>query len=101
MRGVYGENLEFLHIPNGGIKEAVAGWMAGGRLYNFRNPGYTTGSSFFTQVVWKATTQVGCAAVTCPPFTIYPGNPATNIVCYYNPRGNVPGQFAQNVGPHV
>jgi hypothetical protein len=35
-------------------------------MYNFGKPtGFTEETGHFTQLVWKATTQVGCAAVNC------------------------------------
>lgn len=41
------------------------------------------------QVVWKASTQLGCGyAPSC-----------RMVVCNYSPAGNVMGQFAQNVQP--
>ena len=40
--------------------------------YNPNNPTY----SHFTQMVWKATTQLGCAVTTCAPgrMTIFPAS---------------------------
>ena len=35
--------------------------------YNPNNPTY----SHFTQVVWKSTTQLGCAVATCPDGSIF------------------------------
>ncbi|TFK90749.1 PR-1-like protein, partial [Polyporus arcularius HHB13444] len=51
--------------------------------------------SHFTQVVWKGTTQVGCAVQTCKAGTIFDAKygPAKFHVCEYNPPGNVIGQF--------
>lgn len=36
-----------------------------GKYYNFNNPGFSMQAGQFTQLVWKATTKVGCAAVAC------------------------------------
>lgn len=36
-----------------------------GRSYNFNNPGFTMQAGQFTQLVWKSTTKIGCAAVAC------------------------------------
>jgi len=38
-------------------------------------------SGHFTQVVWAATTTVGCAVKSCPKYPIY--------ICEYDPPGNV------------
>jgi hypothetical protein len=62
--------------------------------YNFANPPQTWSmdTSHFTQMVWKSTTQVGCAyKVDCQKGAFF--------VCNYVPPGNFDGQFAANVFP--
>ncbi|GAA5878043.1 hypothetical protein JCM16303_002828 [Sporobolomyces ruberrimus] len=96
--GPYGENL----AASAGYKTdintgACQGWEAEAPQYDPTNPVY----SHFTQMVWKATTQLGCAAVTCPPGSIFDakyGN-STFYVCEYNPPGNVypADNFRKNV----
>ncbi|GAA5930888.1 uncharacterized protein JCM15063_002487 [Sporobolomyces koalae] len=96
--GPYGENL----AATAGYKTdivtgACQGWEAEASDYNPSNPNY----SHFTQMVWKATTQLGCAQVTCPPGSIFDaryGN-STFYVCEYNPPGNVypASNFLKNV----
>ena len=51
------------------------------------------GAGHWTQVVWKGTTQVGCAVATCN--NIFPAKygPAKYYVCEYYPQGNIIGQF--------
>jgi hypothetical protein len=46
---------------------------------------YATGH--FTQISWKASTQLGCGYA--PSCSLY--------VCHYDPPGNVIGQFNENV----
>ncbi|KAF7303379.1 PR-1-like protein [Mycena indigotica] len=56
--------------------------------------------SHFTQVVWRGTTQVGCALTVCAPGTIFDPkftNTAEYYVCEYAPPGNIMGQFDQMV----
>ncbi|PYH49922.1 putative extracellular SCP domain protein Pry1 [Aspergillus saccharolyticus JOP 1030-1] len=61
--GPYGENLAFGY-PN--VTAAVAAWGDEGLKYNFREPtGFTEETGHFTQLVWRATMEVGCAAVDC------------------------------------
>ncbi|RUS73221.1 hypothetical protein EGW08_019022 [Elysia chlorotica] len=45
-----------------------------------------------TQVVWAATTEVGCGLAMCSTLTTSSGSmsDAAYLVCYYNPRGNSP-----------
>jgi len=45
----------------------------------------------FTQVVWKTTTEIGCALVDCPKDTAMPGYRSQFLVCQYNPGGNTAG----------
>ena len=48
--------------------------------------------SHFTQVVWKGTTELGCAHALCN--NLIPGaGQAHFYVCEYSPSGNVIGQF--------
>nr|QVT77470.1 pathogenesis-related protein 1 [Moniliophthora perniciosa] len=82
--GQYGENLAW----GGGsfpIPAAVKLWADEVSEYDPNNPQY----SHFTQVVWKSTTELGCAVADCSGTTYH--------VCSYNPPGNVIGQFPENV----
>lgn len=87
--GPFGENLA---AGTGAftIEQAIALWNAEEPDYDPSNPQF----SHWTQVVWKSTTQVGCAVQTCNGiFT----EPASFYVCEYSPPGNVIGEFPQNV----
>jgi len=90
--GPYGENLA-AGTGDYSIASATGDWASEASQYNPANPVF----SHFTQMVWKATTQVGCAVQSCGG--IFPssyGN-AQYYVCEYYPPGNVEGEFAQNV----
>jgi len=50
------------------ITDGINMWTGEAGDYDPKNPTY----SHFTQVVWKGTTELGCAFVTCPPGSIYP-----------------------------
>ncbi|KAJ5502558.1 Allergen V5/Tpx-1-related protein [Penicillium fimorum] len=59
----YGENLAFGY---NNVSAAVIAWGDEGEMYNFGKPtGFTEATGHFTQLVWKSTTQVGCAAINC------------------------------------
>lgn len=64
---------------------AVTLFMSDASSYDPTNPTL----SHFTQVVWKNTTELGCAAASCD--SIF-DQPATYHVCVYAPTGNVIGQ---------
>jgi len=79
-------------------------WMAEEKDYNPSAPVY----SHFTQVVWKATTQLGCYQAQCANsnFKNQNGQLVFNnsqlksvayTVCNYRKAGNVQGQYAANV----
>ncbi|KAG8929584.1 hypothetical protein FRC03_003235 [Tulasnella sp. 419] len=90
--GGFGENLA---AGTGGfsIQAAIDAWtIKEVGAYNPQNPT----ASHFTQVVWKGTTQVGCAVAVCDN-NIFPGAKANYHVCEYFPAGNVIGFFDQNV----
>jgi hypothetical protein len=88
--GPLGENLA-AGTGSFTIAHAISSWNAESAQYNPSNPQ----ASHFTQVVWKATTELGCAVQTCNG--IFPSGPATYYVCEYSPQGNVIGEIAQNV----
>jgi hypothetical protein len=103
---------------------AVDAWGDEGKLYNFHKPtGFTEKTGHFTQLVWKSTTEVGCAAINCG-YTYdkgrgYIGDDENDldsrsedsspraqgwyVVCEYTPAGNVVGEdnkyFRKNVVP--
>ena len=65
------------------------------------NYNYSTGKSknggvigHFTQVVWKSTTQIGCAVAT-GTYLAYQNS--YYVCCNYFPAGNYIGQYVQNV----
>ncbi|KAI1882369.1 hypothetical protein AGOR_G00249970 [Albula goreensis] len=91
-----GENLYYAwsSVPNDPSgKEAVDQWYSEIKDYNFRNPGFKSGTGHFTQVVWKSSKEVGVGLAT-------DGN-TVFVVGQYSPAGNVtnPGYFEKNVLP--
>ncbi|KAF9012628.1 CAP domain-containing protein [Cyathus striatus] len=93
--GKYGENLG-AGTGDYGIQSAVHAWMAEAPNYNYINPGFSSATGHFAQVVWKSTTSVvACAIASCPAGTIF--NQASKyVVCRYAPPGNYRGQFPNN-----
>ena len=65
-------------------------WYDEVAMYNFTQPGFSSATGHFTQVVWKATTQVGCGVAMSNDGGVYG-------VCQYTPPGNYNNEFVQNV----
>ncbi|KAG0041450.1 hypothetical protein BGZ83_001792, partial [Gryganskiella cystojenkinii] len=76
--GPYGENLAAGHSD---FPSAIKDWYDEIKDYDFNNPGLSGKTGHFTQVVWKATTSVGCAVKKCPDWPLY--------ICNYQPPGNM------------
>ncbi|EIN13524.1 PR-1-like protein, partial [Punctularia strigosozonata HHB-11173 SS5] len=78
--GPFGENLAAGTGDGYTITSAVKSW--------------TDEPSHFTQVVWKASTKVGCAHADCSGIFSASFGKAHFHVCEYQVQGNVIGQFA-------
>uniref|UniRef100_A0A0D9WV56 SCP domain-containing protein n=1 Tax=Leersia perrieri TaxID=77586 RepID=A0A0D9WV56_9ORYZ len=93
----YGENLWLGSWPAAGWvgtpADAMNSWVAGEKpLYDYASNQCIGGEYncvHYTQVVWRNTTQIGCARVSDCKIE---GVTKTLIACYYNPPGNVQGQ---------
>jgi len=78
-RGQTGENLAWGASLS--AQQAEQLWYAEVSKYNFGAPAYSSAVGHFTQLVWKATTQVGCAKAICGGQVL--------ISCRYAPPGNM------------
>ncbi|EJD04155.1 PR-1-like protein [Fomitiporia mediterranea MF3/22] len=92
--GPFGENLA-AGSGDYGITSAITSWTNEASQYNPSNPT----ASHFTQVVWKGSSQLGCAVKTCAAGALFGANFGNSnmYVCEYFPEGNMLGDFAQNV----
>lgn len=84
--GKYGENLAVGYKTG---PDAVNAWYDEGKSYNY---GSASLFDHFTQVIWKGTSQVGCAYKDCSS-----ENWGKYIICSYNPAGNMIGTGSQNL----
>ncbi|KDQ64355.1 hypothetical protein JAAARDRAFT_166489 [Jaapia argillacea MUCL 33604] len=92
--GPYGENLAAAAGPGGfSVESAVQVWIDDALDYDPSHPTY----NHFTQVVWKSSTELGCAVASCDGIFDAGLGKATYYVCEYNPPGNVVGQAPLNV----
>ncbi|KAM7018601.1 Golgi-associated plant pathogenesis-related protein 1-like isoform 2-T2 [Tautogolabrus adspersus] len=72
-------------------KEAVDSWYSEIKDYNWSSPGFSGNTGHFTQVVWKASTELGVGVAS-------DGNKVF-VVGQYRPAGNMnmSGYFEENV----
>jgi pathogenesis-related protein 1 len=85
----YGENLYWGSNADFTAANAVRSWVSENQWYDHGSNSCSApvGKScgHYTQVVWRASTKIGCARVVC-------NNGATIISCNYSPQGNFNGQ---------
>uniref|UniRef100_A0A0K8R989 Putative antigen 5 protein n=1 Tax=Ixodes ricinus TaxID=34613 RepID=A0A0K8R989_IXORI len=90
----YGENIYRIGPVQHGYKpkakDVVDAWYREIQYYNFSNPGFSSKTGHFTQVVWRATSMLGCGWARSYTRYIY-------VVCNYNPPGNILNKFKENV----
>lgn len=92
--GPYGENLA-ANFENSTL--AIDAWAHEEKKYDYSKRKFSTSTGHFTQLVWKNTTDVGCAVIDCNN-NANGGVQGAYLVCEYSPAGNVQGQFKWNVG---
>ncbi|GEM08434.1 hypothetical protein Rt10032_c05g2451 [Rhodotorula toruloides] len=88
-----GENIAAYSGSKADVAYAISLWSDEEAKYNYAKPGYADATGHFTQMVWKGTTQLGCAQAYCDPLTI-PGSNSWSgyfYVCEYAAAGNIVG----------
>ncbi len=79
----------FFLIQDYGVK-FVKNWYDEESLYDYNNPGFSSSTGHFTQVVWKSTSDVGCGLAISSDYKVY-------AICQYSAPGNYANQFRTNV----
>ena len=79
----YGENLYAISGGAASPAQVVAAWAEEARGYDVRTDRCAGVCGHYTQIVWRATRQMGCGVATDPEREIW--------VCDYDPPGNVVG----------
>ncbi|ETN36707.1 uncharacterized protein HMPREF1541_08985 [Cyphellophora europaea CBS 101466] len=102
--GGYGQNIGAGIIPSRGAA-MITNYMYNGEFDLY--PGYGSEPNMelfekwghFSQIVWKNTSQVGCATVHCPGGLANTGNNISPhfTVCNYRPAGNLADLYTDNV----
>ena len=93
--GKYGENLAMMGAgTKNPCMKAVDMWYAEHEAYDYRQNKFIFNAGHFTQLVWKGTAEIGIGMATSDRGVTY-------VSMWYNPPGNVLGQFTKNVYPPV
>ena len=91
--GMYGENLYASagSTPTGpGVTQD---WVSEASSYEHATDSCSGVCGHYTQVVWRATSMLGCAVKACSQNSPFGGYPDwTIVVCEYDPPGNYVGQ---------
>ncbi|CAF0873507.1 unnamed protein product [Adineta ricciae] len=91
-----GENL-YMYGSSGSVLTGtgdapVTSWYNEIADYNWNKPGFSMATGHFTQLIWKATTNVGIGRAVSNSNQLY-------VVANYFPGGNMEGDFEANVPP--
>lgn len=89
----YGENIANQYGANN-PDYLVWLWYEENQSYDYPTGSYSESTGHFTQVVWVASTELGCAYTQAND-----ANKTFYLACEYNTPGNVVGEFQQNVLP--
>uniref|UniRef100_A0A0E0C257 SCP domain-containing protein n=1 Tax=Oryza meridionalis TaxID=40149 RepID=A0A0E0C257_9ORYZ len=87
--GPYGENIFWGSAgADWTAADAVRSWVDEKKYYNYASNSCAAGKvcGHYTQVVWRDSTNVGCARMRCD------ANRGVFIICNYEPRGNIVGR---------
>ena len=85
-----GENLYWTSGSTVNGNSPVDSWYNEVVDYNFNNPGFSSATGHFTQLVWKGSKNLGCGFA-CGQGCV--------VTCNYYPAGNYLGEFDTNVFP--
>jgi hypothetical protein len=94
-RGQRGENL-YASSQITSVEAVIASWASEASDYSYATNTCAQGEvcGHYTQLVWRATTSVGCGVKTCQTGSPFSGaGPEWQLwVCNYSPPGNISGQ---------
>ncbi|XP_037025047.1 pathogenesis-related protein 1-like [Bradysia coprophila] len=78
------------------VANAIKSFYSEIQYYDWNNPGFSSQTGHFTQVVWKASIEIGVGIATYPDAN---WGHRSVVSINYRPPGNYLGQFEQNVLP--
>jgi len=80
----YGENLYAIYGTSASPQEVVDSWVSEAADYNYKKNRCKGVCGHYTQVVWRKSRHLGCAAARCSQGEVW--------VCNYDPPGNFVGE---------
>ena len=87
----YGENISGGSASTQTSDQVASLWYSEKDAYHYGSGGFSMRTGHFTQVVWRGSRRLGCAAASCGDIRLW--------VCNYDPAGNMLGDFERNVLP--
>lgn len=88
----YGENIAYMSGGSLTGRRVTDMWYEEHDKYRYGNPGFSTNTGHFTQIVWQSSKEMGAGKAVS-------SSGAQFVVARYQPPGNVRGQFPENVKP--
>lgn len=85
-----GENL-YASSGSSSPQDVVDSWASEVANYTYSNNSCSGVCGHYTQIVWRDTARVGCAATQCDNLDAF-GGPGEMWVCQYDPPGNFVGR---------
>ncbi|PRQ00564.1 Cysteine-rich secretory protein family protein [Enhygromyxa salina] len=75
-------------------EQIVASWAAESEHFNYASNRCAAGQvcGHYTQVVWRDSTEIGCAVARCSSNSPFGGGEWFMAVCNYSPAGNYTGE---------
>jgi uncharacterized protein YkwD len=89
--GPYGENI-YADTGQGSATDVVASWVGEKSNYTYATNSCAGVCGHYTQVVWAASTSLGCGMQHCTSGSPFGGGAWNFWVCNYDPPGNFNGQ---------
>ncbi|KAI1141155.1 PR-1-like protein [Hypoxylon sp. FL0543] len=103
----WGQNVNAYQLGDvGAVKMAITDFWYNGEFNKFLPEYYGQPTppmddfeswGHISQLLWKSSTELGCASQFCEKGTMYPTMDAWFTVCNYGPGGNVGGEYGANV----
>ena len=89
-----GENLYASTSSTGAQTASADNWASEFQYFNYSANSCASGQTcgHYTQMVWRATSQLGCGVSNCTTGSPFGSGNWTLVVCNYSPPGNIIGQ---------